>query len=472
MSRHQASEWIWFPGRASSKSKDESIMMAKGSAVNALAHECSNIPIGIKFNEECMETSEGLYKTYVRASIKQKYCKPNASKNMELSDLRKNYLAKLKNKSIFQCTKSNITDCLDKTKEYFFNSKINESKILANTVCIINTSSCKILSRFYYDKNMIRTSVALLEKDCKIHRDKSSCNQHLYDSAMFLMENSSAHILYKNCFDKKNPLSSHCHALYTIQNRSGLSIDDRLNTLNAGCEAEKRFYEKDRKNCETVGYLSELAKLAHDCTDLKSNDCSKKELVTLFYFAKELKTSDLHKIAQMACNKYDTPEACLYLAGYFSETDGKTSARSKNTYKRYLHLIDNKCSSPEDCSNMGWYQYKSGETKKALKMYNKLYSKMVDDSYFLNNYAVMLYTERNTSKAFELWHRSCNLENKYGCYNLSAKYASLKNDKLAISYLKSALENGYDHWAWLNTNIDSKNLRMHPDFKKTIETFQ
>lgn len=74
-SRSQAGGWIWFPGKFTSDIRATSIMFAEGEALSYEAGECGAVHVRTKFNEKCVQTNtDGTFTTFVRASIKAKYC--------------------------------------------------------------------------------------------------------------------------------------------------------------------------------------------------------------------------------------------------------------------------------------------------------------------------------------------------------------------------------------------------------------
>ena len=74
-SRTQGNGWIWFPGKATSLIRSTSIISAEGEALSYETGECGLIHTRTKFHEKCTEqNADGSFTTYVRASIKAKYC--------------------------------------------------------------------------------------------------------------------------------------------------------------------------------------------------------------------------------------------------------------------------------------------------------------------------------------------------------------------------------------------------------------
>jgi TPR repeat protein len=151
--RTQGDGWIWFPGKSSGISLEEAYLKAEGMALERLNSECTMIHKEAKILERCDEIIDGVYKAYVRVSIKEKYCKQakygRNSKNIinyplttTLKHYQKKYLGKKENTSSL-CSYEQWDKCYELGKFEFNMGNYQQASKFFTTACKhLDTKSC------------------------------------------------------------------------------------------------------------------------------------------------------------------------------------------------------------------------------------------------------------------------------------------------------------------------------------------
>lgn len=148
-SRTQGGGWIWFPGKGTGTTVEESYGYAENLALQRLVQECQGIPIDAKFHERCDQKNGDTVESFVRVSVRDSECKLAQRKeskiNKQLQDQLEDYL-QLKNLK-------EISGLGDKEKLNYANSIVSENNLLAikiyKSLCDkSNQASCY----FYYNQ--------------------------------------------------------------------------------------------------------------------------------------------------------------------------------------------------------------------------------------------------------------------------------------------------------------------------------
>lgn len=175
-SRSQGGGWIWFPGKGSGSTVEESYQYSENLALQRLEQECQNIPISVKFNERCDQKSGDTIESFVRVSVTDIDCKKAQNKKIQTNEKLKgqleNYLA-LKNLKELSG--------LDEGEKYNYARTINEdnpnlSKKILKELCSKSISgSCELYFKTLMKLKMYDQVIAESKVKCS-KNDQQSCD--------------------------------------------------------------------------------------------------------------------------------------------------------------------------------------------------------------------------------------------------------------------------------------------------------
>ena len=112
-----------------------------------------------------------------------------------------------------------------------------------------------------------------------------------------------------------------------------------------------------------------------------------------------------------------------------------------------------------------------GESMTAIKHYKKALSIQPDFPPALNNLAILYVSKKEYDQALPLFNHIIKIVPDHAgtYYNIACIYALQNQSKDAISWLKMAIQRGYDNWKLIKTDKDLENIRKSPGYKALIK---
>lgn len=178
-SRTQGGGWVWFPGKASNANLSLATMHAEGAALEYLKGECQRIPQDTKFNEKCVERTNGKFVVYVRAAIRDRACSSGNDVNRELTRRHLNYTASLSNQrlNVSVCNQRNALGCYQLADREWRVKNMAAAIGYAEAACTYGDMySCGFLGFMHYQMQNPYEAKQYLEIGCKQDQSKVWCD--------------------------------------------------------------------------------------------------------------------------------------------------------------------------------------------------------------------------------------------------------------------------------------------------------
>ncbi|MDO9529564.1 MAG: tetratricopeptide repeat protein [Syntrophales bacterium] len=121
--------------------------------------------------------------------------------------------------------------------------------------------------------------------------------------------------------------------------------------------------------------------------------------------------------------------------------------------------------------DQGNMYYKMGALESAIDEYEKALSIQPDILPVLNNLALVYVQKKDYAKAASVFGKMISIEpdKADNYYNMACMHALQNNINEAMSWLKKAIEKGYDKWDLIKTDGDLESIRKSSDYRELIQ---